>query len=302
MDDIGFRTGLGRLHRLGPGPGQITDPAHGLPAHHRRDFGLPGGDGDQGVVDQCLLGDTQLHEMGASRPGAHPRGHQPGGIGIGPVPLGHRQPVDAGRQPRRSGVGTGGDQCPGHQLGGFGIAGCRAHPDEYRRARVEGRRTVRQTGTVHRITGSRDHWSPVTGANPVLGAGRGDASLAHHPTHLTPGHRHRPELQRLSAGPFRQVVVGAGGDGSPCAGTTPASCPVSTRRRAAPHRCRPPDGTSGRRPDPTGPVGASHRGRRSQGSGRIGAQMIRPTPPPSVTTGSPAASHASMPPATLRTS
>ena len=163
---------------------------------------------------------------------------------------------------RRPGIGAGGDQCPGHQLGGLGIAGCRAHPDEHRRPRVEGGRPDRPAGAVHRFAA----WQvPDRGS-----AGRGAGRPATWHASSDPPDARSPTPPRGPApvgGTVRAGRSGTGGDGSPCAGTTPASCPAGTRRRAAPRRCRPPDGTSGRRPVPTGPVGASHRGRRSPKSG-----------------------------------
>ena len=251
--------------RAGPSrpPPRRRRPGHGPTAWPRRPpprpprTRRPGWRRSASLISACW-GMPSSTRWVRAEPAPHPLGHQPGGVGIGPAALGDGQPVD----PRPAaagapGVGSGGDQGPGHQFGGLGVARGRAHPDQHRRPRVEGGGPDRGPGWAHRSAGV---------AVPAGGAGRRGCPpvrRTHHPAHLPPGHRHRPEVERPLAGPFGQVVVGLVGAARLVLEPLPPHAQPGRRRRAAPRRCRPPGGTTGRRPGPTGPAGASRRGRRS---------------------------------------
>ena len=201
VHDIGHRPGLGRLHRLvAARPAWSRAQRLASPPTTAATSDSPGGDGRQRLVDQRLLGDAQLHQVAPGRPRPHLVGHQPGRIGIGPAPLGHRHPVDHAQQPaatrrrlRRRPVPGPSARWPRH----------RPTPRPPRPAPASAGRgrpaPVGRRAPVHRLAGT---------ARPSSRQRLSGPALAHHPTHLAPGHRHRAEGQCPLTGSFGQVVVG----------------------------------------------------------------------------------------------
>ena len=180
VDDVGPRPGrLGRLAGVRPPAG----PAPGLAAHHHGHVGPPGGDGRQRLVDQQLLGDAQLGQVGAGSGGPDPVGHQASRVGIGPGPLGNGDPVDGGQQGGGAAVGGRRPDGPGHELGGLLLGRGGGHPHQHRdaptggpvplsgRGHREDRRSARTRSApadaaTRRARSIRPTWRQVTGTAP----------------------------------------------------------------------------------------------------------------------------------------
>ena len=137
-DDVGCRAGLRSLRGCRARLLTVADPPLGLAPDDHGDVSGTREDGGQGIVDQTLLGDTELHQVRLGSSGAHPLCHQAGWIHIGPTPLRNGHPVDGARQSLTPGIG----QCRlgglDHELDRLRVITYRPHPHQDGCARVEG--------------------------------------------------------------------------------------------------------------------------------------------------------------------
>ena len=147
LDGLEERTGT-PVHDVGRGPRRLRKPHPGPPAalvplpsaglapHHHGHIRQATGQGFQGHLDDRLLGDAELHQVGAGPGRTDAPGHQAGRVGVSPASLGDGDAVDGTEQGGGAGILGSCLHGPSHQLGGRGVVGGDAHPHQDRRARV----------------------------------------------------------------------------------------------------------------------------------------------------------------------